>query len=184
MSDTPPKSKHAGMIQRRLEMPISIWNEVVGISKEGGLDYRDALIALLDMGLQAQSEDTLKPRIVSVDHKLWERVGRAKLKNATDSEALVYLLDLGLQVRAAQRVADKVEADEETPIPPDGIRVRVDLIGPRGKLQRIAEVYLPDVPARGDTVTVKGAHYSVEQRAWTFGDAQTCYLRVRAYGKR
>ena len=162
---------------RRVEMPISMWGEVLELCKTGGIDYRDALVQLLDLGLQAQSEDRFKPRLISIDHKVWERVAAAKLKGATDGEALLYLVDLGLQSRAAEMSGSVV-------VPPEGSRVLVDLIGPRGGLKRLAEVFMPSPPAKGDVVTIKGEAYEVLQRAWSLTRTnQTAYLRVRRYGE-
>jgi hypothetical protein len=168
------------MIPRRIEMPVGMWNEVLDVSKEGGLDHRDALNVLIDLGLQAQDEGRFKPRLVPVDSDLWERVGHAKLKGATDQDALVYLIDLGLQARAANQAAEPLE-DEA--IPPDGTRLRVDRLEEGGKLTRILEVYTYAVPNQGDLVTILGEHYTVEQRAWTLGSIPPAYLRVRAYGE-
>jgi hypothetical protein len=158
-------------------MPVGMWNEVLELAQDGGLDHRDALVILLDLGLQAQDEGRFKPRVVSVEHDLWERVDKAGLKGASEHESLIYLVDLGLQARAAQRLQEPIPE----PTPP-GVRVRVDLLRGDGSLYRLAEVYLEVVPVRGDLLGFGGHHYEVKQRAWSFGKGvQTAYLRVTRF---
>lgn len=178
MTDEKPTKTQTGMIPRRVEMPVGMWNDVLELAKSGGLDHRDALLALIDLGLQAQDEGMFKPRLVSVEHELWERVSRAKLKGATEHEALVYLVDLGLQAKAAQ--------DARAPLPeppPDGTRVRIDLLKEEeGLIERVAERYMDEVPVVGDHLSLGGRHYEVKQRAWALPRDQqtgpTVYLRV------
>jgi hypothetical protein len=177
-SEAKPKPSKAGMIPRRIEMPAGMWNEVLEVAKDGGLDHRDAVNVLIDLGLQAQDEGRFKPRLVPVDHELWTRVGQANLKGASDQDALVYLVDLGLQTRAANQAAEPLE-DEA--IPPDGTRLRADRLEDDGRLTRILETYVMAVPDQGDLVTILGQHYRIEQRAWTLGSIPTAYLRVRHY---
>ena len=172
------RPKNAGMVPRRIEMPVGMWNEVLEIAK-GGMDHKDVLLHLVDLGIQAQSEDRFKPRLVSVDSGLWDRVGKAGLKGATEQDALVYLVDLGLQARAAL-----ASPDDDGAIPPDGIRVRVDLLVGKDKLERLAEVFVAEVPVSGDVVSLNGVAYEVQQRAWVLGKTdQTAYLRVERYGE-
>lgn len=174
-----PKPSQAGMIPRRIEMPIPLWNEVLALSKDGGIDYRDALLQLIDLGLQAQDEENYKPRLVPVDHDVWQRVKAARLKGVSDQEALAYLVDLGLQAWSARGQVDG-------PVPkPNGVRVRIDLVGGEGEPTRLAELRLPEgtLPNDGDAVTLGGKHYAVAQRAWALsGPEPTVYLRVKPYG--
>lgn len=178
-ADTPkPKPKiEKGFLARRIEMPIGLWNEILVICREGGLDHRDAVLQLLDLGLQAQDEGQFKPRIVPIDHKVWAKVEAVGVsKKASNEATLIYLVDLGLQAWAAKIAAQPSE------LPADGIRVVVDLLVGRRptRTERIAEVFMPSPPVVGDDVSIRSDVYEVVQRAWTLTRTnQTAYLRVK-----
>jgi len=170
----PERQAAGGMIPRRIEMPIGLWNEVLELSREGGVDYRDTLLALLDLGIQSQAEARFKPRFVAIDGKVLERVTAAAASGQSQEAALVQLVDLGLQARRA--------AGQAAPQPPapSGTRVRIDVLP---GMKRLIETWLDTVPVPGDAISVGGESYEVQQRAWTVSmKGSTAYLRVKAYG--
>jgi hypothetical protein len=168
------RASGGGMIPRRIEMPIGLWNEVLELSRSGGVDYRDTLLALLDLGIQSQAEGRFKPRFVALDGKVLERVTAVTAAGQTQEAALVQLVDMGLQARLARGLA------VPPPPPPDGTRVRVDVLP---GMKRLIECFMNAVPAPGDLISVQGESYEVQQRAWTVAvKSSTAYLRVRAYG--
>lgn len=171
------KSPGAGLIARRVEMPLGIWNDVLELSKAGGIDHRDVVLQLLDLGLQAAHEDQLKPRLVAIAKEVWEKVDSASFQGATDEQALAFLVDLGLQAWARKHKTKDLGP------PPGSVRVRLESVGPRGGLSALADLYLPAgaLPAAGDALTWKGQHYEVHQRAWSLA-GPTIYLRLKPYG--
>lgn len=164
-----------GLIPRRVLIPVGMWSEVIRISKEGGIDHKDTLVELLDLGLQAQDQSTFKPRVVGLPADAWKRL-ESLVDGKTVEEILAQVLDLGVQAYEARRAAGK---DTKVTPKPEGTRVRVDLVKD-GKLARIAETRMKDLPNTGDAMTLEGKTYTVRQRAWTLGKEPIAYLRVSA----
>lgn len=181
MSEAEKKEKTApGMVARRVDMPVGLWTEVLELAKRGGADHRDVLLSLLDLGLQAQSEDVLKPRLVAVDSKVWERVQRAAFPDTvSDQEALAYLVDLGLQARASKE-AVALPAEE-----PAGTPVQIDLLNEDGAVSgRLTTTHMDQVPVAGEALVIGGSSYAVRQRAWALrpNGKHAVYLRVEPFG--
>ena len=164
-----------GMIGKRVLMPIGMWTEILELSRQGGGgagDYRDVLLQILDLGLQAQSADRFKPRFVQLDDEVLGLVSRAaQAASLTEESALVRLVDLGLQAKAAELERTR------PPGPPTGTRIRIEF---ENKL--LLSTYSRAVPAQDEIVSVNGEPYVVKQRAWSAtANGLVAYLRVTPY---
>jgi len=151
-------------------MPIGLWTEISGLIRKSGGDQRDVLQQLLDLGVQAQGTDRFKPRFVTIQGPVADKVrAYAAAAKVDEDTAVVTLLDLGYQARSEQ-----IEAAQ--PKPPKGTTVRFELDG-----QVLLTTASYAVPTQGEIVTLKGSHYEVVQRAWSAAaNGLMAYLRLRA----
>lgn len=171
----PPEERpdpSAGLIGKRVLMPIGMWTEILELSRQGAGDYRDVLLQLLDLGLQAQSAERFKPRFVAIDDDVLERISAAAQgARLSEENALIRLVDLGLQAKA-----EELE-QARPPRPPVGTPIRIES---NGKL--LLATYSRTVPGQDEILNVNGASYVVRQRAWSATvNGMVAYLRVDPY---
>lgn len=183
MTDDAPPTVQAknedGVIARPVGLPVALWRDVLEVSKTSGLDYRDVITELVDLGIQAQDEGILRPRLLSPDHALWKRVDSVKQSSEDDHQALLRLVDLGIQVRSAQ-----LGRKPPPPPEPEGIKTLVNLFDEEENRdgERLGVFYLQQVPGVGDSFCVRPDPrvLVVLQRAWSFSpERQLAFLRVR-----
>ncbi len=168
-----------GLLTKQVALPVGIWNDVLELGRTSGLDYRDALVELVDLGVQAQSEGLLKPRLLSIDHVVWSKVAGVKQEGESDDQALLRLVDLGAQVKTA-----RLNGQAPPPREPDGIKVLVTLFNEKKNedVSRLGVLYCTQVPSPGDVFTMKATAraLTVLHRSWIFtGERQIAFLRVK-----
>jgi len=172
VSDSEPEKKKdsaAGMIGRRVLMPLAMWAEITSLSRTSGGDTRDVLLQLLDLGLQAQDVGRFKPRFVTVEGPVQDRLADyTAAAGISEDKAIVQLLDLGLQVKSAKGVI---------PARVEGALIRFELDG-----ALLLETRGYHVPTAGEVVTVLGTPYVVAQRASSANHSGlVTYLRLSHY---